>query len=103
MTIDVTLTAPFSDTDKRGARRRIGRHNAAQPADDDGNPNNQMPSDTDAELKAGYELLLIADNEAHHAHEVDLASREAYALDAKALWREASPAQRTAAIAALQA
>ncbi len=103
MTINVTLGAPFADTDKRGARRRIASYNAKQPNDDDGNPTNQLPSGTDAELKASYEQLAEAHLEVVHQHEVDLASRETYVDDVKVKWRAATDAQRAAAIAALNA
>jgi len=102
MTTTVTIQAPFTETDKPAALRAIATHNNGQPNDDEGNPTNQLPSDTNAEIKASYETILAERAMGFHAHQTQMAAEEEFKYSAKTLWRDATEEQRDAAIAALQ-
>ena len=102
MTPQVTLSPPFEERDVLAARRVVAIYNAKQPLDENENPTNQLPTETNAELKSSYETALAEHITIVHEHERKLAASEAFAQQAQDLWKDATEAQRAAAVAALQ-
>lgn len=67
-------------------------------------PQDPLPYETNAELKASY-LAYLDDiiTKAHESYKLQAAEKAERENNVRDLWKEATPAQRQAAVAALQA
>ena len=108
----VGFTGTPGDHDIDAATLIIGNKNAEIEAENERraaldppeDPLPLLPLETTAELKASY-LSVLAEivETAHNDYARQAAEQQEQEANVKELWRDASPAQRAAAIAALQA
>jgi hypothetical protein len=97
ITFTVTFTGSPDDFDVRGATRIVELENAKRTADGDVLP--QLPLATDSQLKASYlEMLEAIITKAHANYIVQASDVETSVRD---LWKNATDAERAAALTAL--
>jgi hypothetical protein len=101
LAFSIGFTGTPTAADAAGAKLVIGIENARRAAADP--VEDALPSTTGAEIKASY-LLILSDRvtEIHESYSTQAAEKEQTDADVKTLWRNATPAQRAAAIAAMQ-
>ena len=97
ITFQVAFTGTPDEFDVRGATRIVEQENAKRSVDGDVLP--QLPLSTGAELKASY--LELLDNIVTGAHASYIAQASEAKQTVKELWKNATDAERAAALAAL--
>lgn len=99
LTLTATVSGTPNEDDFRAARFIVDQENERRAAADP--VETSLPDGTNAELRDSYEVMLGQILDRAHASYIEQ-SDVATLRDAKALWKDATDAQRQAALAALQ-
>ena len=104
MTINVTIADASLEADQLAALHVVNGHNARlEAAATEEEPAVLLPVEPAADLKTSYETVLgLTLERAHASYQKQAAEKALETQDVKDLWKEASLAQRAAAVAALQ-
>ena len=105
MNIQVTITDATAEADLGAALYIVEGENAKrEAAATEDEPAELLPVTPAGALKTSYETVLAATlTRAHESYQDQVAQQQATTANVKELWNDASLAQRTAAVAALQA
>ncbi len=94
MNTTVTIQPPFGDLDRPAALRAIAEHNEKLPKDDEGVTIDPLPTGTDAETKASYEVVLADYTMAYHNLHIKLVAKASYEGEAKGVWEGLTAAEQ---------